>query len=183
MTNEPLNLFIDGTAAYAPDVYEDLPRAVLISLFSWRRANPDDDLPGTDRFGWWGDTYPEITNDRIGSRLWLLSRSKLTRQTVLRAKEYAEEALKWLVDDGVADSVAVESERQGLSTLALGVRLTRGNTDLLNIRFVDVWGYLSGFSSESSPSPTIDKTVLLTDESGNFLVDQTGNHNLMSQAL
>lgn len=144
MTHEPLLLYIDGVQSYAPDVWEDLPRSVLISLFSWRRANPDDDLPGTDRFGWWGDTYPELFNDRIGSRLWLLSRAKLTRQTVLRAKEYAEESLKWLVDDGVADTVVVESERQGLSTLALGVRLTRGNTDLLNIRFVDVWNYLPG---------------------------------------
>lgn len=144
MTNEPLLLYIDGMQSYAPDVWEDLPRAVLISLFSWRRANPDDDLPGNSKFGWWGDTYPEFYNDRIGSRLWLLSRAKLTTQTVLKAKEYAEEALKWLIDDGVADSVAVESERQGLDRLALGIRLVRGNKDLINIRFVDVWAYLPG---------------------------------------
>ena len=94
--------------------------------------------------GWWGDTYPETSNDRIGSRLWLLHRAKLTRQTVLRAQEYAEEALQWLVDDGVADGFTVQSERQGLDRLALGVVLTRGDKTLVNIRFLDVWGYVGG---------------------------------------
>jgi phage gp46-like protein len=141
---QKLLLNIDGVTAYAPDVTEDLPRAVLISLFSWRRANADDDLPGSQKYGWWGDTYPVLTNDRIGSRLWLLSRAKLTNQTVLKAKEYAEEALKWMIDDGVAESVIVESERQGLDRLAIGVRLVRGDKSVLNIRFVDVWNYLPG---------------------------------------
>ena len=145
MTNEPLTLIIDGVAAYAPDVYDDLPRAVLISLFSWRRANVDDDLPSGNRFGWWGDTYSQVDNDRIGSRLWLLSRAKLTTQTVLKAKEYAEEALQWLITDAVAAKVEVQSERQGLSRLALGVRLTRGDKRVLDIRFVDVWDYLNAF--------------------------------------
>lgn len=144
MTREPLSVIIDGVPWYAPDVWEDLPRAVLISLFSWRRANPDDSLPSNQRYGWWGDTYPELSNDRIGSRLWLLYRGKLTQQTVLRAKEYAEEALKWLIDDGVADGVTVVSERQGLDRLALGVLLVRGDKTLIDIRFTDVWNYLPG---------------------------------------
>jgi phage gp46-like protein len=140
----PLSLFIDGIAAKASDVTEDLPRAVLISLFTWRRANPDDVLPSTNKFGWWGDTYPQNTNDRIGSRLWLLSRAKLTTETVLKAKEYAEESLQWLLDDGVAAAVQVQSERQELDRLALGVNIVRGDGSSLNIRFSNVWDYLNG---------------------------------------
>jgi phage gp46-like protein len=143
MTDEPLTLYIDGAVANAVDVHDDLPRAVLISLFSWRRANADDILPGDDRQGWWGDTYPEIDNDRIGSRLWLLWRSKLSQGTVSAAKEYAEEALKWLLDDGVAASVEVQAERQGLVTLALGVKIIRGDKSAINIRFANVWDYLN----------------------------------------
>jgi phage gp46-like protein len=145
VTSQPLTLIIDGVPTIAADVTEDLPRAVLISLFTWRRANPDDDLPGTDRYGWWGDTYPTTDNDRIGSRLWLLTRSKLTAKTVLEAKEYAEEALQWFVDDGVAAKVEVQAERQGLSQLVLGVVMTRGDKSLLNIRFANVWDYLTAF--------------------------------------
>ncbi|HBN7499272.1 TPA: phage GP46 family protein, partial [Escherichia coli] len=44
-----------------------LTRAVIISLFTWRRAGRDDDAPQI--FGWWGDTWPTVQNDRTGSRL------------------------------------------------------------------------------------------------------------------
>ena len=119
-------------------------RAVIISLFTWRRARPDDDLPGDLRMGWWGDSVPEIPNDRIGSRLWLLSRAKLTAETVARAREYAEEALAWLVEDGVAARVTVESERIGLSTLGLACRIYRSDGSApLDIRFSDVWEFLN----------------------------------------
>lgn len=140
----PLILTIDGVTTSAADVVTPLERAVIISLFTWRRANPDDELPSTNKFGWWGDTYPQNTNDRIGSRLWLLSRAKLTTETVLRAKEYAEESLQWLVDDGVAAAVQVQSERQELDRLALGVKIVRGDGSSLNIRFSNVWDYLNG---------------------------------------
>jgi phage gp46-like protein len=138
----PLLLNIDGVTTSAVDVFEDLPRSVLISLFTWRRANPDDALPSNSRQGWWGDTYPASANDRIGSRLWLLSRSVLTAETVTNAKEYAEEALQWLVDDGVAAGVAVIAERNGIGRLDIGVTITRGDAGQLNIRFTNVWDYL-----------------------------------------
>lgn len=139
----PLILEIDGQPANAADVSEPLERAVIISLFSWRRANKDDDLPSHNRFGWWGDTYQQIDGDRIGSRLWLLSRGKLTAENVLKAKEYAEEALQWLIDDGAASAVIVVSERQALDRLALGVTIARGDSEKLNIRFTNVWDYIN----------------------------------------
>lgn len=145
INDQPLTVTIDGKlVALGLDSSEPLVRAVIISLFTWRRARPDDDLPGDLRMGWWGDSVPEIPNDRIGSRLWLLSRAKLTAGTVARAKEYAEEALAWLVEDGVAARVTVESERIGLSTLGLACRVYRADGGIpLDIRFSDVWEFLN----------------------------------------
>ena len=62
---------------------EGLRTAVLISLMTDRRARLDDALPSDDgnRRGWWGDVAAE-GNDRIGSRLWLLSRAKATTETL-----------------------------------------------------------------------------------------------------
>lgn len=139
----PLILKIDGATTNAMDVYDDLPRAVIISLFTWRRANTDDDLPASNKYGWWGDTYPQEINDRIGSRLWLLSRAKLTNETVLKAKEYAEESLQWLIDDGAAADVQVQTERQGLDRLALGIKIIRGDLSAIDIRFTDIWNYIN----------------------------------------
>lgn len=148
ITDQPLTIVIDGQSLpLGLDSAEPLVRAVIISLFTWRRANPDDVLPGIgsdqQRMGWWGDTFPVVPNDRIGSRLWLLSRAKLTAQTVLLAKEYAEEALAWMLADKVAGSVEVESERIGLTTLALLCRITKPDGRLLDIRFTNVWGFLN----------------------------------------
>jgi phage gp46-like protein len=140
---QALTLVVDGKTTLVSDVTEDLPRAVIISLLTWRRANPDDALPGNEKNGWWGDNFPVSANDRIGSRLWLLDRGKLTANAVARAREYAEEALQWLIEDGVAASVLVESERQGLDRLALGVKIIRGDQSLLTIRFANVWDFLN----------------------------------------
>lgn len=142
--DQPPILVLDGqTLALGMDSEEPLVRAVLISLFTWRRANPDDDLPdphpGASKMGWWGDSFPDVPNDRIGSRLWLLAREKLTPQTLLRAREYAEEALRWMVADGVAARVEVEAERIGLTTLGLAVRVFRADGRGIALRFSDVW--------------------------------------------
>jgi len=139
----PLQLTIDGVTAGAGDIEQQLVRSVIISLFTWRRANADDILPAANKYGWWGDTYPQIDNDRIGSRIWLLSRAKLTEETVAKAKEYAQEALQWLIDDGVAAAVQVVSEKQGLFQLALGIKIIRGDKTALNIRFTNVWDYIN----------------------------------------
>jgi len=142
--DQPLSVVIDGrelSLGMMPT--EPLVRAVVVSLFTWRRANPDDELPASDLMGWWGDSYAEIAGDKIGSRLWLLSRSTLTQDTVRRAQEYATEALQWLLDDQVATSVTVTSSRLGVHSLGLTVVVTRAESgQVLNLRFADVWSYL-----------------------------------------
>ena len=50
-----------------------LRSAVLISLFTDRRAEPGDVPEGEDPRGWWADVLGE-EGDRIGSRLWLIDR-------------------------------------------------------------------------------------------------------------
>ena len=109
-----------------------LKTAVIISLFTDRRAKPDDILPdlnNSDKRGWWGDlASPEVEGDQIGSRLWLLNREKTEESVLVRAKQYVEESLKWLVDDEVAVKVVVETERQGVvgnDRLAIGVKIYR----------------------------------------------------------
>jgi len=105
---------------------DSLRTAVIISLFSDARAESDDPLPdaGGDRRGWWGDAFAGGGRG-IGSRLWLLDREKITREVVGRARDYAREALQWLVDDGVASAVSVDAEAQPPAVLAIGVTIDR----------------------------------------------------------
>ena len=105
---------------------QGLQTAVVVSLFTDRRAEPDDAIPdgSNDRRGWWGDTYAAIPGDQIGSRLWLLGRAKETQDTLNRAREYALEALQWLVDDGLVKSVDVTAEHLRRGVFALHIIIT-----------------------------------------------------------
>lgn len=87
----------------------DLETAVLISLFTDREANLDDIIPdGTENpRGWIGDADQPY---KIGSRLWLLDRSKQTNETLNKANGYIIEALQWLIDDGVATRLDVTTQ-------------------------------------------------------------------------
>lgn len=122
---------------------ESLRRAVTISLFTWRRAGPDDAVDDSDRKGWWGDSVPSVAGDKIGSRLWLLSRRTLVADTLKDAQAYAEEALAWLVDDGVLTRVTVTAERQGNDRMNLRVTLIEQHGETLELNFNDTWGLIN----------------------------------------
>ncbi len=125
-----------------------LESAILLSIFTDRRAADDDELPGgsgpgfADRRGWWGDTYPDVEGDRIGSRLWLLGREKATSETLARGKEFVREALLWLVEDGVASRVDVEAEwlvRTADKVATFRATIQRPDAPEISFRFQYAW--------------------------------------------
>ena len=115
----------------ARDPLRDL---VLISLFTWRRATSDDPVPeGQSRQGWWADPT-------LGSRLWLLKRAKLTAKLLGTARQYCEQALAWLVTEGIASAVSVVVERYGKAGFALAVSVTRPRDPRERVRYDLIWG-------------------------------------------
>lgn len=127
-------------ASYWPT--DSLTRAVLISIFSWRRAGKDDS-PEEDN-GWWGDSYPTSQNDRIGSRLYLLKRQKLTNKTPIKAREYLNECLKWLTDDGIAARIDVTVTRTGINELTASIAISKRDGTVVTVSFDDLWSELNG---------------------------------------
>ncbi|EBM3801910.1 hypothetical protein FXQ12_17445 [Salmonella enterica] len=113
------NLALNG-----PDLLTDnsIETAVIISLFTDRRAQPSDPIPdGTnDRRGWWADSFRPRP---IGSRLWLLNREKTVPAVVERTAAYADEALAWLKPAGLVKSVTCMAVRVGRDHLQLSVSL------------------------------------------------------------
>ena len=116
-----------------------LIRAVMISLYTWRRAATDDPVDDEELYGWWGDSYPAVADDRIGSRLWLLRRVKLTEATQRDAEFYASEALRWLLDEEHVINIEITSEKVEINRLNLGVTLTLLAGDRLEIKPTTAW--------------------------------------------
>jgi phage gp46-like protein len=145
-----------------------LQSAVTISLFTDKRwdgpvemlpdyATPEN--PGSqNRRGWWGDFYtaanrqallnnpglspPPAPTGRWGSHLWLLSRMKQTQENVNRAQRYAAQALQWLLDDGVANTVKVVADVPAPGWLRLRVWITQPSAPPASFTFQSAWADL-----------------------------------------
>ena len=120
---------------------DSLYTAVLISLFTDRRAGDDDELPASEtwRRGWWADSLAQngiYKRDQIGSRLWLLMRCKATETTRQRAQDYCNEALAWLLEDKMAKTITVSASwidtTGGLLGLAIAITLPNGSAENYN---------------------------------------------------
>jgi phage gp46-like protein len=152
--------FVDGTRQdhYRTDrdtsggdlaTEEGLETAVVISLFTDRRAAKTDQLPTgeTDRRGCWQDAtleaLPAGTRDPgIGSMLWLLQREKTMSTVLARAKQYAEQALAWMIEDRIAESITVTAERSGApgsDRMTLRVEIRRPKRPAITYRYDYNW--------------------------------------------
>lgn len=103
-----MQLILNGAIVNA-DMQDSLSRAIVISLFSWKRADENDIYDKElGKQGWWGDS---LNDDKIGSKLWQLLRNKITTETIYQAEEMVFEALKWMIDDGICTDISVSVER------------------------------------------------------------------------
>lgn len=120
--------------------HDGMRTAILLSLFTDARAPEGMALPedGDDRRGWWGNAFSGEVSDaaadsdvrnHLGSLLWTLRRAKVLSSVTAQARQFAYEALAWLIRDGVVKTITVEVEAQvqdGLrQLLAIGVILER----------------------------------------------------------
>lgn len=123
-----------------------LETAVLMSLFTDRRARDDDpllDQESRDKKGWWGDLVsPDVEGDQIGSRLWLLSQAKTIEEALVKCKEYVKECLQWMIVDKVASNIEVITERiksKSDNWLAFEVKIMKYKEELLKLRYEIQW--------------------------------------------
>jgi phage gp46-like protein len=126
---------------------QDLETACLVSLFSDALATPDfSPTDGTsDRRGWWADYY---TPTPLGSNLWQLERAKTTRANLGLAQRTVQNALQWLIVDGIATSVLVNTQWITSTMMGIAVAITKPNGSQTRFMFGWAWTNLA-----TVPSP------------------------------
>lgn len=102
--------YVERLQTFALGLEPTLQTAIVLSLFTDRRAGLDDVLPRgvADRRGWVGEAFVG-RGDAWGSHLWLVLAGKATSDVPDRARFAAEEALSWMVRDGVASRVVADA--------------------------------------------------------------------------
>lgn len=138
-TTVPFDLRLSGGDLMADD---GLMTPIVVSLFTDRRVD-DSEIPDgqTDPRGWWGDCLAvhdgaPVSTSQIGSKLWLLNREKSLQSVVERARQYARDALAWMVDAGIVKSLSVDASGAGTSRLRIDVSAERGTDSTTR---TDVW--------------------------------------------
>lgn len=113
----------------------DLALAIGISLTTRARARAEDGVQDPTVLGGWpGDSYPDVEGDNFGSRLWTLEGRSMANALEL-APDIVDEALQWLIDDGVIVSFSATFEVMGPGVLGISI-----TPRLLSGKLADVYG-------------------------------------------
>ena len=117
--------------------------AVYISLFTNMR---DMDSDNPDNRGYWGDALDlsSIAVPPLGSLLWKYSRAVVTSDVINSIKTACSDALRWMIDDGIAGSVNVTASETGNNSYVFGISITRPDNTGTSYQYKLNWNAQAG---------------------------------------
>ena len=90
---------------------ESLDTAINMSIFAEVRAEPSEVPQSHRRRGWIGnESTPGI---EMGSKLWLFEQARITAGNLAELSVIVNNGLKWLVEQDIAISTAVDASYKG----------------------------------------------------------------------
>ncbi len=114
-----------------------LETAVMISLYSNRFVEREDLPPlETDQNGWWADEISDPIDDLIGSKFWAIERRGVSLESANRYEESGREALAWMIEDGIAKLIPVESTIVSGERIDVAIDIFRPDGDNIPSRFI-----------------------------------------------
>lgn len=125
----------------------DVERLALASVFTWKRADVDAEVPDSAswrRYGFWADTVDPDKVANRGSLLWTLQREPLTSDTVLRLEQYLADAFRWWIEEKIATSVDVQVLRvRGSGSVLAVIVITKPNNVRTTLRWPWLWSVIN----------------------------------------
>ncbi len=121
---------------------ETLDTAILMSIMEEVRATPGEVPDSASRRGWVGN---ESTPDfEQGSKSWLFEQERITGTVLAELGVVIRNGLQWLIDDGIAVSVAVEQPRVQSGKVVVYINLGRDGSPV-DRRFYSLWENTGNF--------------------------------------
>lgn len=104
---------------------DSLENAVVISIGTYARERKLGKVANLkpNVGGWWGDALDE--KGTLGGYLYEAFPGKLTDDTARRVEKLCDEALEWILDDGIAQSIYHSVEIIDNETMSLTIGITR----------------------------------------------------------
>lgn len=85
--------------------------------------------------GWWADSFRPTSDFKSGSKLWSLQWAMVTNEALIMAKQYATQAIQYLLAWGVASTLKVDTKYVSRKVMRLSVTVIGPgvNTNVINI--------------------------------------------------
>ena len=87
-----------------------LDTSLNMAFYAEARADSTEQNDPLRRSGWVGNELSDTPNFEVGSKNWLLYQTKKTQDTLNYSETYNYNAFKWLISDGFADTINVNSQ-------------------------------------------------------------------------
>jgi len=101
--------------------------AILMSLFTDKRADVSEIRESSQRRGWWGNLFNDNVGYEIGSKIWLnSSQGRITAENLNSLNTNSLESLAWLKEDNIVDDIKVSSEKTGNREIRLHIKFVIG---------------------------------------------------------
>lgn len=126
-------------------VEDDLNTLVLTSEFSDARAEADDpvDPLNPQVQGYWAEVLMAINGRRWGSKYWLYRRQILNDDVANALDDTARECTQHLRDNGIVETITVETEKQNGNRVAQQITYTEpGDEEPTRITFRNLWDFI-----------------------------------------
>lgn len=109
--------------------------AIIVSLFTDKRALPSQVLENALRRGWIGSEF--TPGFEMGSQLWIFSQARLTRDTINAMISIANESLKWMISSNLA--ISTKADVTPISgRVVLQIEISRPDSKVEK-RLFDLW--------------------------------------------
>lgn len=113
--------------------------AILISLFTDRRANPDEVANPMERRGWSGTELTPSKQGNKGSGLWLAEQRRLSTNTTEFVRMESFLGTHWIVEDNLSKSIDVTTKKNPQDrSLQLNIRTVAANGGVTNTGYT-IW--------------------------------------------
>lgn len=113
--------------------------ALILSIFTDRRANAGEVVNIELRRGWWGNLILRNLINKptfeIGSKIWLTYQSRITQNILNAIKNYIDESLFWLIEDGHATNIKTTIKQESSNKISIQIFLEFNNNLLLRSVF------------------------------------------------
>lgn len=111
--------------------------AIPTSFFTDARASAVQVQEANRRRGWVGNILYIDDGRNLGGLLWILDQARVTDDTINFAKSFAQDSLQWMIEDGIARSISISVERDGVRSIKI-------LTDIVTIqnmvqRYITLW--------------------------------------------